>query len=194
MIYVLKISQYNTDYMSITGASAWDEGEWIDPNLYFEVSDVDKWTYVRNLLESGATITYPASASPTADNINITNYTPLKAAKIKAFSIASQQLYQRLEQNLSLLDYFEFIISHDFLLSKGYTITDENRSEKYLEIINTGDKTLEVVLEKYLDARDRITAHSSNYSKWVSFKNSIKTATTVNEIKSIFDSFMANFR
>lgn len=43
------------------------------------------------------------------------------------------------------------------LADKGYFITDQNREEKYIEIIETGDEELIELLEEYLIHKDEIT-------------------------------------
>lgn len=50
------------------------------------------------------------------------------------------------------------------LADKGFVITEENREEKYLEILETGDETNINLLEEYLICRDNIN-HFIQYKK-----------------------------
>lgn len=51
---------------------------------------------------------------------------------------------------------YEFMVYHDEMQEAGYIITDKNREEKYMEIIETDDNDLIELLEKYLECKDKI--------------------------------------
>lgn len=57
-----------------------------------------------------------------------------------------------------LIHYIDFIDTNNILNADGYFITDKNKEEKYLEILETGDEDLIDVLEKFLMAKDRLSS------------------------------------
>lgn len=71
--------------------------------------------------------------------------------------------------SINVIDFYGFFTSFSKLATSGYIITDENREEKYLEIINTGDEDLIDALEGYVECKDKI---QSAYNLF----NTIKTA------------------
>lgn len=79
---------------------------------------------------------------------------------------------------------YEFTIKNNELCSKGYFITDSNREEKYIEIIETGDDDLINLLESYLEAKDKIDRAYHLKNKYEIFKNKIKTCINVDEINN----------
>lgn len=56
--------------------------------------------------------------------------------------------------SLNLIAFMEFIRCHDILASHGYFITDENREELYIDILNKDDQKLLDILQKYIDLSD----------------------------------------
>lgn len=61
------------------------------------------------------------------------------------------------------------------LASKGYFITDTNREEKYIEILNSGDANLLDLLEKYLSVYDEFKVTRNKFIKYVEFKVQLTT-------------------
>jgi hypothetical protein len=88
---------------------------------------------------------------------------------------------------------YGFMILNNDLSSNGYFITNENREEKYLEILETGDEKLIAKLEDYLNYKDEIEAVAHLERRFAAFRNEIRTATTVEEIKAIEERFLERF-
>lgn len=57
---------------------------------------------------------------------------------------------------LSLIDFVTFMSLNNKFASKGIFITDNNKEESYIKIIETGDETLITDLEKYLSIKENI--------------------------------------
>ena len=87
--------------------------------------------------------------------------------------------------SLSMLDFFNFITLNNIFIEKGIVITEDNREEKYLEIINTEDEKLIQSLEKYLEAKDRISQVYWRYEKIENFKKELDTLTDEKEIEAL---------
>jgi hypothetical protein len=88
---------------------------------------------------------------------------------------------------------YGFTILNNDLSANGYFITNENREEKYLEILETGDEKLIQKLEDYLNYKDEIESIAQLERKFSAFRNEIKTAATVDEIKEIEARFLERF-
>jgi hypothetical protein len=88
---------------------------------------------------------------------------------------------------------YGFIVLNNDLASNGYFITNENREEKYLEILETGDEKLIAKLEDYLNYKDELEAVAFLERKFSAFRNEIKVAPTVDAIKEIEEKFLEAF-
>ncbi len=88
---------------------------------------------------------------------------------------------------------YGFIVLNNDLAANGYFITNENREEKYLEILETGDEKLIAKLEDYLNYKDEIEAVAQLERKFSAFKNEIRTASTPDEVKAIEERFLERF-
>lgn len=88
---------------------------------------------------------------------------------------------------------YGFIVLNNDLAANGYFITNENREEKYLEILETGDEQLIAKLEDYLNYKDEIEAVAQLERKFSAFTAEIKTAADVEEVKAIQDRFLERF-
>jgi hypothetical protein len=75
----------------------------------------------------------------------------IQACKLKARGIFGDELL-----TFKLLDFVSFFLLNNELSSKGYTITENNREEVYIKIIETGDIQLINDLEKYISLRDSL--------------------------------------
>lgn len=86
---------------------------------------------------------------------------------------------------------YEFIIKNNELCSKGYFITDTNREEKYIEIIETGDMELIDLLESFLEAKDKVDRAYHLKDKIKKYQESIKDVNTTEEVQKLEDKFIA---
>lgn len=196
--YLIKIIDDVTDWKKMSGYRVIND-EWgadtfvVDPDLFLDVTS-NQFTYVKNLLDSGATITYPASASPpTQDDLTIVNVTPLRAAKVRAYSGIASQLNARLMSNLTMLNIYRFVVTDNILKNGGYFVTDDNREQVYLDIVNSGVQKYIRALEEYLDAKDRMSVDFSFGTKFLIFEDNLRAATTVQEVKDLYDTAMGYF-
>ena len=106
----------------------------------------------------------------------------------KCLSLINSRLNQRL-----IFDFYEFTILNNYFISHGYVITEENREEKYLEIINTGDQDKIEKLEKFLLSLDELTFSNNWYYKFKEFEKTLSQATTEEEVKTASYTFMSQF-
>jgi hypothetical protein len=88
---------------------------------------------------------------------------------------------------------YGFIILNNDLSNAGYFITNENREEKYLEILETGDEKLISKLEDYLNYKDEIEAVAQLERKFAAFRGEIRSAATPEEVIEIEQRFLERF-
>jgi len=99
--------------------------------------------------------------------------------------MASQRIGNTLSYKLakiSALDILDFTLLNNELISEGYAITQNNREEKYIEIIETDNEKLIGILEEYLNILDKVK-ESTNIRKFS--KIIIKSIMNCNTIKGI---------
>lgn len=110
------------------------------------------------------------------------------AAVIKVRMLVTPEL-----SKISGFAMYGFIILNNDLSAKGYFITNENREEKYLEMLETGDEKLIAKLEDYLNYKDEIESVAQLERKFSAYRAEIKTAATVEEVKQIEEQFLERF-
>ena len=89
---------------------------------------------------------------------------------------------------------FDFICINNELIDKGYVITDYNREDKYIEILEADDEDLVDKLERYLNARDAITRASFLEQEYQKFYTDIKQSQTEEDILKVSDEFNLRLR
>lgn len=101
----------------------------------------------------------------------------------------------------SYLDMHRFIILNNWMISQNFVITDENREEKYLEIITmsseledeTEAEKLISNLEKYLNLSDKLKMHVNLVEEMDYILNQITIAETNQDVLDIYNTYMAQF-
>lgn len=88
---------------------------------------------------------------------------------------------------------YGFIVLNNDLLNAGYAITNDNREEKYLEILETGDEKLISKLEDYLNYKDEIESVSQLERKFSTFRNQLSMANSVESVIELEQKFLETF-
>lgn len=139
----------------------------------------------------------------------------LEKEKQKAIIRARDVVFTSRINKASLIDFYEFTILNNWFIEKGFVITDDNREEKYLEIINyastlstpdnpdtpdvdetdtsAGDKVV-ANLERYLLLYDRIQETAVLYENFKTFESSVLEAEDIPTVEILYQNFMANFK
>jgi hypothetical protein len=87
------------------------------------------------------------------ENIDTSTYAgkAVKAVRVKARGVMGDDLL-----TFYLMDIVKFMILTNEFMSKGIFITDDNREEFYIKIIEIGEESLIGKLEEYLNMKDSI--------------------------------------
>lgn len=88
---------------------------------------------------------------------------------------------------------YEFNTIHTELLEDGFFITNKNREQKYIEIIETGNIEIIEKLERYLEAKDTLDRAYSIKTRVDKFVSQIKKLTSVDEIREAENKFVSDF-
>jgi hypothetical protein len=91
------------------------------------------------------------------------------------------------------LTLYGFMILNNDLINAGYAITNENREEMYLQILETGDEKLISKLEDYLNYKDEIEKVAHLERKFSKFKNEVLSSSTVEDVTEITNKFLKNY-
>jgi hypothetical protein len=116
--------------------------------------------------------------------------------KVPKLEVERKKLMQTLSEEskssvalVSAIDFFEYLELFTQFLEKGVYITNKNREEKYLEVINTGDKDTIEALERYLEIRDNCLTATNSYKNTRSAMKRTFKAKTVKELEIIYDEY-----
>lgn len=104
-------------------------------------------------------------------------------------------IYRKVDYHLyfaSAIDFFDFMNASNELASLGYFITEKNREEKYLEIIESADEDLISMLEVYLENKDKLEKISYVYNKTRKFEKLVIDCKTPEELTQIKEDFNAS--
>lgn len=124
------------------------------------------------------------------EGIDVNTYAgkAIQACKLKARGIFGDELL-----TFKILDFVSFFILNNELSSKGYTITEDNREEVYIKIIETGDVQLINDLEKYINLRDSIKELKKKKEEYYSIVEKLSSLQNLNDetaVNNIVESYL----
>jgi hypothetical protein len=93
---------------------------------------------------------------------------------------------------ISFFDMYEFIAVTGQLASQGVFITDSNREETFLNIINTGDEDLIGALETYLEIKDTMDSVMKRYRRSATLLKAVEKAQDMEDLESIKKAWNVN--
>lgn len=105
------------------------------------------------------------------EGIDATTYAgkALWAVKTKAKGILGDDLLI-----FSLMDFVSFMTLNNKFASKNIFITDDNKEEQYIKVIESGDESLIQDLETYINLRDRILSLEAKKKEYAEIVDKLK--------------------
>jgi hypothetical protein len=103
-----------------------------------------------------------------------------KAVKTKARGILGDDLLI-----FKLVDFVTFMNLNNKFLEKGIIISDTNKEEAYIKIIETGDEELITSLEQYLTIKDDIKIIEAQKNEYASIINKLQTLPDKNNEEAV---------
>jgi len=120
----------------------------------------------------------------TADDFTISKVSKFETTKNRAI-IKEKSAIAALAVNTSFFEIYEFIAVTGMLASQGIFITNENREETYLNIINTGDEELISALETYLEIKDTMDTLFKRYKNRVEYLKALEGTEDEKQLTSV---------
>jgi hypothetical protein len=124
------------------------------------------------------------------EGINSSSYAgkAAKAVKTKVRGILGDDLL-----TFTLLDFVSFMQLNNSFAAKGIFITEKNKEEKYIEIIETGDEKLISELEQYIILMDNIKIiqnKKDEYTKIIEELQHLQNYDDVGAVNSIVEKYL----
>lgn len=110
-----------------------------------------------------------------------------------AVVIKARMLVTPILTKISGFALYGFTVLNNDLASAGYFITNDNREEKYLAILETGDEKLIAKLEDYLNYKDEIENVAYLERMFSAFRKDIKSATSIDAVQDLEAKFLEKF-
>lgn len=82
-----------------------------------------------------------------------------------------------------------YISSAMYLMSHGYFITEENKNQKYIEIVQTQNTDLINKLNTYLSYYDKLSAFQVSYENYKKFLDDLSKLSNKDEILELFENY-----
>jgi hypothetical protein len=128
-----------------------------DERRFIKITDEAKTAEINKALDDGYEVILDKDD-------NIINKTPINNFGIMAHDKDKYKITKMLNEYLSsrvnsksIIDYIDYIDIKAELDEAGYIITNNNKEEKYLEILETGDEHLIDLLEEFLIIKDNLS-------------------------------------
>lgn len=106
----------------------------------------------------------------------------VKAIKSKARGIIGEELLI-----VSLMDFVSFFLLNNKFADKGIFITPENREEKYIELIESGEEDLINSLEEYINLLDKLKKIEDKKKEFEKIISQLQSLKDFDDIKSVND-------
>ena len=182
------------DNWEITGTFIVPDGFEVSNEGVLDVSDNKRlFDFVKDKLNTHQ-IQYPKDiiGKLVIEDLLLTPYDGLEIERQRKIMAGKEYLNTRIGIP-EVFSFVEFVILNNYMIEKGYVITDENRHDKYLEIVETGDLDLIEKLEKFLEARDEIMTKYSWYDVYKHYINNIKKATSKSKMNEAWKDYIQTF-
>jgi hypothetical protein len=103
-----------------------------------------------------------------------------KAVKTKARGILGDDLLI-----FKLVDFVSFMLLNNKFANKGIFITDDNKEECYIKVIESGDESLITDLEKYIALKDDIKEIENSKSEYLSIIKKLQLLADQNSSEAV---------
>lgn len=172
--------------------NVWDKDAVMIPEGDYVTVKQDSVIELNNALVDGKKIlikkTAPKTKELSLEHFKIIHVTKVEVLRKKMMEMLSKEAQVSVGR-VSAIDFFEYLELFLQFLEKGVYITEKNREEKYLEIINTGDVDTIKALERYLEIRDHTLTAGNAYKNIRNAKKRVFEAKTLKELDIIYDEY-----
>ena len=110
------------------------------------------------------------------EGIDASTYAGKAAQAVKSRGIMGDELLI-----FKLVDFVSLMLIQNNFMNKGIFITDNNKEECYIKIIETGEESLINDLERYITLKDEIKKIEADKAEYVSIITQLKQLTDFND-------------
>lgn len=169
-----------------------------------EIKDFELYDYVNNLLQQNKRVFLPKyefDSEYTVSDVIVQEESDLDTAKRIAIKRAQDIVYHKTVGKISLIDIYTFTLLNNWLINKGYVITDDNTEEKYLEIISwisdiEDENEAEIAIDKlqrYLTAKERLVIAENRINMQRIFEMQINDAESIEQVEELESEYLTKF-
>jgi len=181
---------------------------WVVNNAFVSEEYMQNFTNTVNTIEIRDTLTFAAIVDALATgrkvklpkNVGLIGPGDLIIDVADEFSASKNSAYVKISNvmnsrlgNRYNYDFFKFNILNNKLISKGYSITDDNKEEKYLEILETADDAMISLLQGFLEVQSKIQEYYNIYDQGTTAINNLEDCTTVTEVDTVLNTFISQY-
>jgi len=184
-MFLLKKCDISKYEFKITGYGEKEDDFSVDEDKYVKVGEI-VYNYVKDNIKRYQMI-YPKNIGYISiDKFKLVPIDSLDNFKNNVMVSYKKYFIDRIFDSEFYIVFINYVRLNNILSSKGFFITDENREDIYLEIINTEDEKLINILDEYLMNLDVISEYNYYMTKFNNFKYSIMDSYDNEEIKELF--------
>jgi len=210
-IYLASFQERNGNKY-VTGSDKFLSNEYYNPELYIPIS-YEVYEVMQSFIDS-MRLGYVFVAKDTdciidADELKI-QITESETQEVRTENLTSSKMtvdsyrkavllkardlmFSRFDGSI-IFSIYEFTLLNNQLLEQGFIITEENREDKYMEIVNKDNDELLDLLSDYLKARDELKKYNFYYKEYKSLTNDVQKLNEVPEIEERFNTFREQFK
>lgn len=164
----------------------------ITPDIeILEIKDTNLFSYLADLIAEKKVVKFSKYIEDLKiDNLVIGNESSTKESFIK-------ELHKQIARVFCLIPsytYFRYSYLNNIFASKGIFITQENREEKYIEILEKNDDDLMKYLEEYLNVMNKLEYFESMYAKYLNACEELNKTSDELVMKQITDEAITFFK
>ena len=186
------IIQDKGDVWEITDTTIQPDDYVVDPDMVVEV-DRPLFIFVKNKLPA-AIIQYPKAIDGRLikEDLTIVDLDAVTSHRERVLNKAREYISTRLNA-VSLFELYEFLVCNLDLIEKGFVITNKNRRQKYLDIIDEGEIETIDLLERLLNSKDKLESISGWYNQYRTFESDLYKMNEIDDIDIRFGVFVQIF-
>ena len=185
------IKEYGEDHVYRVMNVIFSDQIYSSPGKYYCYAKLEEGSKIRNCMLTDKVLTIGEDKLQkfvTLEDFKFANMNSVRERKIKKVREIYNVMNDRMATvtGLSLYSFFSDMVR---LAAHGHFITDENREESYLKIVDSADEDLIQCLETYLDSKDKIDGVTNFHRKATSLIRSLEKAETDEEIETALEEY-----
>lgn len=187
---MLYINCYETgEYFVVVSASVKEPT--FDKNFRtFEIEDTSVFTFVAECLLENKPVCFPKSIeNPTRDDLIVGKTDDIKTVKhLNIYKVVNH--FSKKTMNVPAFAFLEFQMLNNELATRGIFITDQNREEKYLEVLEKNESELLDILERYLSVLEDVSKYRNLYNELRVCIEKINLCENIDEVAPIAEEYI----